>query len=82
MRGNRINVTLKDDLFSKLVEDAKYHGVPLATMVNIALNKYYSGYTVQMQQVQVHDPVNEEKEDIKIEMNISEDDKEDLLNMI
>lgn len=77
MKGNRVNVTLREELFEKLVADAEYHGVPLATMVSIALNKYYSGYTVQVQQVQVQEPVKEEKEDnsySSIDMDVEIDD--------
>lgn len=47
MRGNRINVTLKDELYRKVAGEAELLGVPLATMVSIALAKYYNGQAAQ-----------------------------------
>lgn len=47
MRGNRINVTLKDELYRKIAGEAELLGVPLATMVSIALARYYNGQAVQ-----------------------------------
>ena len=76
MRGNRINVTLKDELYRKVAGEAELLGVPLATMVSIALARYYNGQAVQQAvTAPVIEPVKEEQNTYSsIDMDIEIED--------